>query len=167
MIVFLIGFMGCGKSYIGRHVAELIGMDYLDMDLEIETRTGKSINQIFEDIGEEGFRTLETKFITSLQANQNIIISTGGGAPCFGNNMELINKKGISIYLNRSKEIAFAQLLKGQAKRPLIKEMTEEELNNFYDKKLNERKIYYEKANFFAGNRDFVAIAKLIKTLQL
>ena len=96
MIVFLIGFMGCGKSYIGRHVAELIGMDYLDMDLEIETRTGKSINQIFEDIGEEGFRTLETKFITSLQANQNIIISTGGGAPCFGNNMELINKKGIS-----------------------------------------------------------------------
>ncbi|MBK7139827.1 MAG: hypothetical protein IPH74_12745 [Bacteroidetes bacterium] len=94
MIVFLIGFMGCGKSYIGRHVAELIGMDYLDMDLEIETRTGKSINQIFEDIGEEGFRTLETKFITSLQANQNIIISTGGGAPCFGNNMELINKKG-------------------------------------------------------------------------
>ena len=152
MIVFLIGFMGCGKSYIGRHVAELIEMDYMDMDLEI---------------GESGFRTLETKFITSLQSNQNIIISTGGGAPCFGNNMELINKKGISIYLNRSKEIAFAQLLKGQAKRPLIKEMTEEELNNFYDKKLNERKIYYEKANFLAGNRDFVAIAKLIKTLQL
>lgn len=167
MIVFLIGFMGCGKSYIGRHVAELIGMDYMDMDLEIEARTGKSINQIFEDIGEAGFRNLETKFIAALETKNDLIISTGGGAPCFGNNMELINKKGISIYLNRSKEIAFEQLLKGQAKRPLIKDMTVEELSNFYDKKLNDRKIYYEKANFFAGDRDFVAIAKLIRTLKL
>lgn len=167
MIIFLIGFMGCGKSYIGRHVAELLQMDYVDMDKEIEKNQNKSINLIFDEIGEVGFRKLERAYIENLKPFKSLIVSTGGGAPCFENNMELINQKGTSIYLNRSKEIAFAQLLKGKEKRPLIKGMTNEELNNFYDKKLSERILFYQQANFLVGNKDFVAISKIIKTVML
>lgn len=158
--------MGCGKSYIGRKLAPAMNFEYLDMDKAIEEQENKSVKQIFEDSGESYFRNLENKFLLELNSENNIIISTGGGVPCFYNNMQLMNDKGITIYLNRDKELVLSRLKKGIAKRPLLQGLSEEQLAEFYDNKLEERKKYYEQAKIFAHNADYVEIMELINNYQ-
>lgn len=167
MLIFLVGFMGCGKSYLAKNLAADLNIDLIDMDKHIERATGQSISEIFTSKGEPWFREQEQLFINELFPKKHLIVSTGGGTPCFYNNMDLMNEKGITIYLNRSKEKAFAQLVKGKDKRPLIKDFSDEELSLFYDKKLAERQSFYEKANFWIGDREVDEIILLVKSLLL
>jgi len=163
MLVFLVGFMGCGKSYIGRKIAPAMEFAYVDMDKAIEEQEQQTVKQIFETKGEAYFRKLEHNFLLEINKDDNIIISTGGGVPCFHNNMEIMNQKGITIYLNRDKELVLSRLKKGIEKRPLLQGLTDDELANFYDSKLAERKQFYEQAKIFAHNSDYVEIIKLIQ----
>ncbi len=155
--------MGCGKSYVGRNLAPLLGFDYIDVDKYIEEKEGLTIKEIFEQKGEDYFRQAEKDFIHQLDTGQNLVISTGGGAPCFFDNMEVMNEKGLTIYLNRNKEKVIWRLLKGQYKRPLIAHLNPEELEKFYDERLESRKPFYEKAKLHVGDADVEEILEILK----
>jgi shikimate kinase len=155
--------MGCGKSYVGRNLAPLLGFDYIDIDKYIEEKEGLTIKEIFEQKGEDYFRQAEKDFIHQLDTGQNLVISTGGGAPCFFDNMEVMNEKGLTIYLNRNKEKVIWRLLKGQYKRPLIAHLNPEELEKFYDERLESRKPFYEKAKLYVGDADVEEILEILK----
>ena len=155
--------MGCGKSYVGRNLAPLLGFDYIDIDKYIEEKEGLTIKEIFEQKGEDYFRQAEKDFIHQLDTGQNLVISTGGGAPCFFDNMDVMNEKGLTIYLNRNKEKVIWRLLKGQYKRPLIAHLNPEELEKFYDERLESRKPFYEKAKLHVGDADVEEILEILK----
>lgn len=163
MLIFLIGFMGCGKSYVGRNLAPLLGYDYIDLDKFIEEKEQLSVKEIFEQKGEAYFRNLEREFIQQINHENNIVISTGGGAPCFFDNMEVMNKKGLTVYLNRSKKMVIYRLLKGQYKRPLLAGLSPDELEKFYDEKLESRKQYYEQAKLFTDDANVDEILIMIR----
>lgn len=146
MRIILIGFMGCGKSTIGKRIAKLLAIPFIDSDSEIERIHKKTIPQLFEELGESGFRQLEKEFILSLSSFDNFVLATGGGLPCFNNTMELLNQLGTTIYLRRpSKELA-RRLIKSKTERPLIKGKTFDELVPFIDSMLEKREEFYLKS---------------------
>ena len=156
--------MGSGKSYAGRKLAEVLEIPYIDMDHHIEAIENLSIQEIFDTKGESYFRNLEREFLKNLNPNDDLIISTGGGAPCFFDNMEIMNKKGITVYLNRSKEVVMSQLIKGIDKRPLLKGKSEEEIWEFYDHKLQERQPFYDQAQIHVGDLNYTEISQMMKS---
>ena len=99
MLLFLIGYMGCGKSSIGRPLAKRLGLKFVDMDTEIERRCGVSVQQFFADRGEEAFRRLERELLRELTSAEDTVVATGGGVPCFFDNMELMNGSGVTVYV--------------------------------------------------------------------
>ena len=122
-VVFLIGFMGAGKSTIGKKLAEKLNYDFLDSDLAIENQQGMTVNSIFSGKGESFFRELESLFIEGLKEKKNMIIATGGGLPCFNNNMDKMKEIGLVIYLKASPQIIFNRILNNES-RPLLKNLS-------------------------------------------
>lgn len=147
MRIFLIGYMGSGKSMVGKELAQKLNLHFIDMDDYIEERNCKSIPQIFADDGEEGFRKMEQKALHELSEFENVVIATGGGAPCFFDNMEVIKHSGRSIYLKATARIIAERLIESKVERPLIKGKTEQELILFIDQTLNKREKWYEQAD--------------------
>lgn len=138
--------MGTGKSTIGKELANYLGMKFLDTDQSIEQSEGKSINDIFDNQGEAYFRLLEHKTIKIITNKNNHIISTGGGLPCFHNNMDIMLEKGTVIYLQKS-PTKIAERLFGQTDdRPLINKIKQKELLSFIKKQLGHRRRDYCKA---------------------
>ena len=164
MRIFLIGFMGCGKSTIGKKLAKTLSCKFIDLDKYIEGKTGESIQQIFKEKGENYFRVLETESLMEICKSDNLVIATGGGTPCFFYNMQRILDKGICIYLKMDIEDLVRRLSKEKSKRPLIENLTEKYLVNFIRKKLVEREVFYNKANHIiqAKNISEKDIIKLI-----
>ncbi|HNZ43738.1 MAG TPA: shikimate kinase [Bacteroidales bacterium] len=147
MIIFLTGFMGCGKSSIGLKLAQKISAPFIDMDEQIESRSGKSITEIFHSQGESVFREMEKEVITQLvKSRDNIVVATGGGTACFFDNMEVMNKNGISVYIKTSPELLFSRLKDDARNRPLL--TGQKDLKTFITKKLAERKKYYKKSKY-------------------
>lgn len=140
--------MGSGKSYWGKVWSEQSNIPYYDLDQEIERIEGISINSIFEQKGEPYFREKERIVLQSMAALNNGIIACGGGAPCYENNLELMNRMGTSIYLSASPDYLWQNILKDPGHRPLINHLNEAELLFFIEKKLAERISFYSKANF-------------------
>ena len=138
--------MGCGKTTVGRNLAEKLGCQFIDIDCFIENRYRKTVNEIFFEKGEETFRMLEHKTLKELSAFENVVISTGGGAPCFHNNMELMNQSGFTVYLKVSASELMKRLKKGQNKRPLLKGKKSDEMLSFITENLNKRNPYYTQA---------------------
>tara|TARA_B100000809_G_scaffold75896_1_gene73583 strand:- start:327 stop:824 length:498 start_codon:yes stop_codon:yes gene_type:complete len=164
MRIFLIGFMGCGKSTIGKKLAKTLSCKFIDLDKYIEGKTGESIQQIFKEKGEKYFRVLETESLMEICKSDNLVIATGGGTPCFFDNMQRILDKGICIYLKMEANNLAKRLSKEKSKRPLIENLTEKYLVNFIRKKLVEREVFYNKANHIiqAKNISEKDIIKLI-----
>lgn len=154
--------MGSGKSYMARNLSPLLNYAYIDMDLAIEAKENKSIREIFEQNGEDYFRKKEHAFIQELDMADNLIISTGGGTPCFFDNMKAMNEMGLTIYLNRSKEDVIIRLERGKHKRPLIQHLTTEELSLFYDTKLAEREKFYQQAKILTEDKTPEELAELL-----
>lgn len=147
MIIFLVGYMGCGKSTIGRALARRLKMDFLDMDPLIEQHCGKSIRDIFAAEGEEGFRLHEKEVLAEVvTGQQNCIVATGGGAPCFFDNMDVMNRSGITVYFQMSPEKLAGRLEHGKAKRPLLQNKSQEELIDFIRTNVEKREKYYSQA---------------------
>lgn len=155
MRVYLIGYMGSGKSRLGRNFSEFMGMQFVDMDDYIEERNCKSVPQLFAEIGEDGFRQKERQALEELSEFTDIIIATGGGAPCFFDNMELMNKTGKTVYLDIDPGILADRLLKSKTERPLIKGKSREELLSFIDETLKKRDAFYSKAHYKITQPDF------------
>jgi shikimate kinase len=162
MIVFLIGFMGSGKSHLTQQLSISNGFSVFDLDHEIEINEGKTINEIFEMHGETYFRDVEGSVLRNLtkklllseshvfenQLNKSnfVFIACGGGTPCFKNNMNWMNEQGLTVWLNPSTEILLTRLAKDRAMRPLLKGLNEDEISSFINLKLLERKPFYEKS---------------------
>ncbi len=154
MRIYLIGYMGCGKSTLGRRLSEHLNVQFVDMDHYIEMRNHKTIPQIFEEEGENGFRNKERKALEELSEFTDIVIATGGGAPCFFDNIDLMNKSGKTIYINIDPAILADRLLKSKTERPLIKGKSREELVAFIDQTLTKRNKFYKQAQFEINQPD-------------
>lgn len=165
MKIFLIGFMGSGKSYWGRKLSEKLRLPFFDLDEQIESHEGKSISQIFAEKGEEYFRLLEkdTMHIIS-ESHDSFIMATGGGTPCYFNNIEFMNKAGTVVWINTPVDLLFERLLKEKNKRPLIKNLNDDQLRGFIIKKFSDRKIYYEQADMVI-DEDEKSLEKIVEKL--
>ncbi len=147
MIIFLIGFMGSGKSTLGKRLAKKISWDFMDMDKELEAQEGMPVERIFEEKGEEYFRQKESELLHKLNSERNAVIATGGGAPCYDDNMEVMNSKGVTVYLRMHECSLTSRLEKARIVRPLIQGLETEELRTYIRKKLDEREPYYNQAH--------------------
>ena len=165
MRIFLIGFMGSGKSTIGHHLSRQLGWDFADTDKIIAFQTGLSIPEIFTRHGEPWFREKEREILLSLLSKDNTVIATGGGMPCFADNMEMMNRTGITVYLRLPPEIIIERLRHGHIDRPLVRNKNPEELKKFVEETLKKREVYYNKAKIIvdSGNQSTESATRLIK----
>lgn len=166
-MLYLIGFMGVGKTTIGKQIAALNKVVFIDTDSQIEKETSKSIKEIFETDGEIAFRKLETDTIRSI--NRKAIIACGGGLPAHNNNIEYLKHKGIVIYLKASTETLIKRLEKNKNKRPLISNLTNEKRLEFIRKILKEREKTYKQADYTieTDNKTVKEVLREINSLLL
>ncbi|MBL7973254.1 MAG: shikimate kinase [Prolixibacteraceae bacterium] len=148
MRIFLIGFMGCGKSTLGRALASEFKLTFVDLDHFLEEKFFRTIPQIFAEEGEEGFRMKERKALEEVACFDDVIVATGGGAPCFFDNMELMNDSGFCIFLDVEIDSLVKRLLHAKTERPLIKGKSPEELRIFIEGMLAKRRPFYERARY-------------------
>jgi shikimate kinase len=144
--IFLIGYMGAGKTTIGKKLSVQMGLSYIDLDCFIEGRHHKTIRQIFEEKGEEYFREIEKNALREVAEFENTVISTGGGTPCFHGNMALMNTTGTTVYLNASVDDLMKHIGQVPHTRPVLKGLTGDGLRRFVETTLCERSRYYEQA---------------------
>jgi shikimate kinase len=165
MKIYLIGYMGSGKTNLGRELAELSGMAFADLDEMFEERYRVSIMEFFEKYGEAQFRKLEHGILLETEAMDNVVISTGGGTPCFYDNMEFILAHGRSVYLKMPVPL-LANRLKGiRKRRPLLKDVAHCEMEEHIGLQLKEREIHYLRADIVLEGTRFEA-AGILKKLQ-
>lgn len=162
--IFLIGFMGSGKSTLGAQLARRINYQFVDMDQLIEETAEMSIPAIFNEHGEEVFRKWEYDILLELCRRDKLVISTGGGAPCHSRMMDLMNDRGTTIYLKLSPKALQSRLIQSRTERPLIKGKSESELLVFIESLLEKRESYYKRATHIVDgiNLHPEALAKLL-----
>lgn len=169
MNIFLIGFMGSGKSTLGKKIAKVLDLYFVDLDLEIEKEEEMTISQIFEERGERAFRELETDWLNRFDGD-DYLISLGGGTPCFNSNMTSINELGISIYLKMSVAALVKRLIDSKTKRPLIEKYktNPDQLKKEITKLLSDREEFYSQANivFEATNMSKLKLEELVKIIS-
>jgi len=161
MVISLVGYMGCGKTTIGRKIARRLGYGFVDLDYKIEEEYKHSIRDIFEKYTEDSFRKIEHTVLRQVLQKDNIVVAMGGGTACFYNNMEYINETTTSVYIKMSAEALSSRLVKSKNPRPLITGKTHDDLLKFVSKQLYEREAYYKKAHFTINGLS-IDIAKLI-----
>src|ERR1700730_6570027 len=148
MRIFLIGFMGSGRTHWGTRIAGKLQIPFYDLDAVIMNSAGMSISEIFAVKGEEYFRYMEKQTLEDLVSREeNFVVSAGGGTPCFFNNIKFMKRNGKVLWLNTSIDILKQRLLKERMSRPLIRNIGEAQLKAYIIRKLGERKLYYEQAD--------------------
>lgn len=144
--VILVGYMGSGKTTVGRQLANALGVQFYDLDWYIETRFHKKVAEIFAEKGEEGFRDMERRMLHEVAEFEDVVLSCGGGTPCFFDNMDYMNSLGETLYLKATPEVLAQHLKMGRTERPLIKGKTPEELEQYIKESLAAREPFYSKA---------------------
>ena len=145
--IILLGYMGAGKTTIGKALAKELGIMFYDLDWYIESRMRRTVAQIFRDEGEEGFREIERNMLHEVAEFEDVVISCGGGTPCFYDNMDYMNAQGDTIYLQASPDVLAGHLRMGKVVRPLIAGKSDEELRQYIIESLKQREPYYTKAH--------------------
>lgn len=145
--IILIGYMGAGKTTIGKALGKEMGLPFYDLDWYIESRMRKKVSEIFEERGEEGFRQIEHNMLHEVAEFEDVIISCGGGTPCFFDNIDYMNRQGDVVYLKTEPETIYKHLKMSKNDRPLLRGKTEEELLAFIHEQLAQREPFYSKAN--------------------
>ncbi len=143
---FLIGYMGSGKTTLGRAVSARTGVRFIDLDDYIEQREGCTIKEIFATRGEQAFRDIERSALAEVSDLDDTLVACGGGTPCFGDNMEVMNSRGLTVYLDAPHSSLLSRLKEGRAKRPLIAALSDDELSEFIHRQLDMRSPYYSRA---------------------
>ncbi len=143
MRIFLVGFMGCGKSSIGERLAKKLNYTFVDLDSRLEELLGMTVSDVFAQHGEEHFRQMEKKVLHETFNLRNTVIATGGGTPCYFDNMEQMKNYGVTVYLKMSPLSLSYRLKYARKKRPLVKELKGNDLEQFVDQKLREREPVY------------------------
>ena len=144
--VYLIGYMGSGKTTLGKAFAQAAHLQFIDLDWYIEERMHKAIKDLFAECGEEGFRQVERNMLHEAGEFENVVIAAGGGTPCFFDNIDYMNRTGDTVFLNASFEALFRRLKVAKSKRPLLSGKTDEELKEVIRNGLAERMAFYGKA---------------------
>lgn len=160
--ILLIGYMGAGKTTIGKALSDEMNIPFYDLDWYIEARMHRNIKQLFEERGEEGFRKIEQAMLHEVAKNENVIIACGGGTPCFFDNMDYMNRQGTTVYLKAIPEVLYAHLKMGKTIRPLLLGKTEEEIGQLIVRQVAERESYYLKAKYVL-NINLLSSAEKIK----
>ena len=146
--IILIGYMGAGKTTIGKALSKELGIIFYDLDWYIENRMRKTVSEIFAERGEEGFRKIEYNMLHEVAEFEDVIISCGGGTPCFFDNMDYLNQQGQVVYLKAEPEALYKHLQMGKVERPLIKGKSHDELLTFIREQLEKREPFYSKARY-------------------
>lgn len=144
--IILLGYMGAGKTTVGKALSKDLGMMFYDLDWYIESRMHMTVKEIFDEKGEEGFRKIESNMLHEVAEFEDVIISCGGGTPCFFDNMDYMNRQGETIYLKATPDVLYKHLKMGRTVRPLLLNKTPDEVREFVGKQLAEREKYYNKA---------------------
>jgi shikimate kinase len=152
--IYLIGYMGSGKSTAGQKLANKLNYQFIDLDKFIEHEYQKTIPQIFSENGENTFRAYENNMLKKIIELNNVIVACGGGTPCFYNNIDLMNNSGITVYIKMSVDALVNRLKAAKEERPLIKNKTEEELKKFINRQLEIREDFYHKAQYLVKGKD-------------
>ena len=146
--IVLIGYMGSGKTTVGKALGKEIGLPFYDLDWYIESRMRKKVSQIFAERGEEGFRVIERNMLHEVAEFEDVVISCGGGTPCFFDNMDYLNSQAQVVYLRCEPEVLRKHLLMGKGDRTLLKGKTPEELTDYIREQVEYREQFYTKARY-------------------
>ena len=138
--------MGVGKTTIGRALAKSLNLKFYDLDWYIESRQHKTVKQLFDEKSEEGFREIERNMLHEVAEFEDVVVSCGGGTPCFFDNMDYMNRQGETLYLKATPEVLYQHLKMGRNVRPLLLNKTQEELMTFITEQLSQREPFYSKA---------------------
>lgn len=144
--IILIGYMGAGKTTVGKALAKELRMPFYDLDWYIESRMHKTVKEIFDERGEAGFRKIEHNMLHEVAEFEDIIISCGGGTPCFFDNIDYMNRQGETVYLKATPEVLYGHLKMGKTIRPLLLNKTADEVQVFIREQLAQREPYYSRA---------------------
>lgn len=144
--VFLIGYMGAGKTTLGKAFARAMNLGFIDLDWYIEERFHKTVGALFAEKGEEEFRLLEKRMLHEVADFEDVVISTGGGTPCFFDNMEFMNTRGETVFLDVKLNVLFRRLKVAKHQRPLLAQKSDDELASFISEALQQRMPFYSKA---------------------
>jgi shikimate kinase len=155
-LIFLIGFMGCGKTTLGRKLASRLGYEFMDLDHILEAQTGITIAEYFSKFGEEAFRKLESEVLKQTKYPEHAVVSTGGGLPCFFDNMDWMNAHGKTIYIKLSPKTLADRLENEKDKRPVLHDHGDN-LVTFIEGKLAERDKFYGRASIIADGLSLTA----------
>jgi shikimate kinase len=158
--------MGSGKTHWGIQLAERLKLPSFDLDDTISAEEKRSIPEIFAESGEEYFRIKEKETLEKLvEEHPSMVLSCGGGAPCYFNNIEFMKKSGTVVWLNTHISVLLKRLLREKASRPLIRSLNDDEMKGYIIKKLNQRRMYYEQADVVIDNEDSISISQFIQTV--
>jgi shikimate kinase len=167
MKLFLIGFMGSGKSFLGKQVSQQLQIPFFDLDERIEEHEGKTISDIFGEKGEEYFRLLEKDILYLItESHESFVMATGGGTPCYFNNIDYLKTKGQVIWINPSIQTICNRLKSEKDKRPLVKNLPDAQLAGYIQKKMADRRIYYQQAHHII-NQDDIHPEHIINSIYL
>ena len=150
MKIFLVGFMGCGKTTFGKKLASKLNFNFVDLDKVVEEAIGMSISAYFQKYGEGRFRDEESRILKTTAFPENSVIATGGGAPCFFDNMDWMNLNGTTVYISLTPKALASRLESATDERPVLRGLKGEELEKFIAAKLEERNPFYNKASIIA-----------------
>ena len=144
--IIIIGYMGSGKTTVGHALSQELGLPFYDLDWYIETRMHRTVKQIFDEKGEKGFRKIEHNLLHEVAEFEDVIISCGGGTPCFFDNIDYINRQGETVYLKCTTDVLYKHLKMGKTVRPLLLNKTPDEVKTFIEAQLKQREPFYAKA---------------------
>jgi shikimate kinase len=150
---------------MGKKLAHRLKLEFIDLDEYIEQREQKTVPQLYTEVGDDKFRVIESKALNELVKKENVVISTGGGTPCFYNNMDLMEKYGTVIYIRLESEILISRLKEATKDRPIVLNKTEEELKEYVHELRSKREHFYTRAKYIVEGKD-ITVDKLINALQ-
>lgn len=170
--IILIGYMGAGKTTVGRQLAKRLGLMFYDLDWYITSRMRRTVKEIFDEGGEEAFRRIEHNMLHEVAEFEDVVISCGGGTPCFFDNMDYMNAQGETVYLKATPDVLYAHLKMGKSVRPLLLDKTPEQVEAFVKEQLKEREPFYSKARHVldvnvldTSDKIRISVDKIIKML--
>ncbi len=144
--IILVGYMGAGKTTVGKALSKELGIPFYDLDWYIESRMRRTVKQIFDERGEDGFRKMEQAMLHEVAEFEHVIISCGGGTPCFFDNMDYMNRQAETVYLKAEPDVLFRHLQMGRSVRPLLLGKTPDEVRSFIREQLEWREPFYARA---------------------
>lgn len=165
--IFLIGYMGCGKSTLGRAVSHHSRLQLVDLDNYIERCFQANVRDIFARYGEARFRDMEHRMLAEVADFEDVIVACGGGTPCFHNNMELINSHGTSVWLQASEEVLLHRLVRGRHKRPLLAGKSDEQILHTIRAGLQEREPFYSLSHHRFNTNELETVDEIRRTTRL